>query len=196
MSWLKLFALFCLLLTANLQRIAASKYKTHEDFARDVRLVWRNAQLYNGPDSEIGVQAKQMSDLFEDMLDQAFQEVETFNARMPNGRSYCMEERGKIYFWDFDADQYYCEYTGDEPMDEEPEELDEASNSETGHRGEASDHEDATSTADQSNGAVQERKFWDPYWCCWRTIERPAEPVFAEPTARPTKRRRLQLHDD
>jgi hypothetical protein len=179
------------------ERIATGKYKTHEEFARDVRLVWKNAQLYNGPDSEIGVQAKRMSDMFEDMLDQAFQEVETLNARMINGRSYCIEERGRIYFWDFDADQYYCEYVGDEPMDEEPEELDEGSNSETGHRGdEASDHEDATSTADQPNGTVQEQRFWDPYWCCWRTIEKPAEPVFAEPTARPTKRRRFQLHDD
>ena len=82
-------------------------------------------------------------------------------------------------------------------MDEEPEELDEASNSETGQRGdEASDHEDAASTAEPSNGAAQEQRFWDPYWCCWRTIERPAEPVFAEPTSRPTKRRRIQQQDD
>ena len=161
--------------------------------------MWKNAQLYNGPDSELGVRAKQISDIFEEMLDQAFQEVETCNARMINGRPYCFEEHGRIYFWDFDSDQYYCEYVGDDPMDEEPDELDEASNSESGHQAdEASEHDDAVSAAELNGGASQEQsnRFWDPYWCCWRTIEKPVEPVFAEPSARPTKRRRIQLHDD
>lgn len=43
----------------------AEKYKSIEDCANDVRLVWRNAMLYNAPGSKVYVIAQQLSEFWE-----------------------------------------------------------------------------------------------------------------------------------
>eukprot|EP00462_Mataza_sp_D1_P023955 CAMPEP_0175139236 /NCGR_PEP_ID=MMETSP0087-20121206/10787_1 /TAXON_ID=136419 /ORGANISM="Unknown Unknown, Strain D1" /LENGTH=226 /DNA_ID=CAMNT_0016422217 /DNA_START=83 /DNA_END=763 /DNA_ORIENTATION=+ len=47
------------------ERLEGGKYAGSEPFAADVRLVWKNAQKYNRPDSDIYVTADKLSKLFE-----------------------------------------------------------------------------------------------------------------------------------
>jgi|TARA_A100001015_G_scaffold319868_1_gene444223 hypothetical protein len=43
----------------------SNKYANAEEAVEDVRLIWRNAQLYNAPGSHVYVKAKTLSDFFE-----------------------------------------------------------------------------------------------------------------------------------
>lgn len=47
------------------ERLLTGRYRTHNDFARDVRLVWRNALTYNKPGTPVHIMAEAMSNHFE-----------------------------------------------------------------------------------------------------------------------------------
>jgi len=47
------------------QNLEAGKYPTPDHFAKDVRLVWKNATTYNRPDSEIYITADKLKKQFE-----------------------------------------------------------------------------------------------------------------------------------
>jgi hypothetical protein len=48
-----------------LTNLEAGKFSTPDQVAKDVRLVWRNAMIYNRPDSDIYVTADKLKKLFE-----------------------------------------------------------------------------------------------------------------------------------
>jgi len=48
-----------------LTNLESGKYATPDQFAKDVRLVWKNAMTYNRPDSDIYVTADKLKRLFE-----------------------------------------------------------------------------------------------------------------------------------
>lgn len=48
-----------------LDKFSQRKYKNHEDFAKDVRLIWSNAIYYNDKHSELTKAARSLSELFE-----------------------------------------------------------------------------------------------------------------------------------
>ena len=55
------------------KRLKRGHYSTMKQFARDMRLIWTNAQIYNDPDSEVYKQADQLALLFETMFSNAEQ---------------------------------------------------------------------------------------------------------------------------
>ena len=52
------------------EKLAARSYARLEDFANDIRLVWKNAFIFNAPDSLYFKAAKQLSDVFEKKLEE------------------------------------------------------------------------------------------------------------------------------
>ena len=71
-------------LEADRQRPYAKKhYQFAEEFAHDVRLVWKNAFLFNAPNHVIYKTAKQMSDTFEEKLMAVYKAAEHRGAPAP-----------------------------------------------------------------------------------------------------------------
>jgi len=61
------------------ENITKGKYARLEDFATDVRLVWKNAYIFNAPDSMYFKAAKTLSDAFEKKLEEMERESEQIN---------------------------------------------------------------------------------------------------------------------
>lgn len=61
------------------ERIGKSHYARLEQFAYDVRLVWKNAFIFNAPGSLYFKAAKTLSDAFEKRMDELEKEVESTN---------------------------------------------------------------------------------------------------------------------
>jgi len=61
------------------ERTMRNFYKTLEDWANDVRLVWKNAFIFNAPDSLYFKAAKTLSDLFEKKLEDIERECDQLN---------------------------------------------------------------------------------------------------------------------
>jgi len=71
-------------LEADRQRPYAEKhYQFAEEFAHDVRLVWKNAFLFNAPSLVIYKTAKQMSDTFEEKLHAVYRSAEQLGPPCP-----------------------------------------------------------------------------------------------------------------
>jgi len=47
------------------KRLYGLSYTNMSDFANDIRLIWSNAETFNGPNNDITVIARQLRDLFE-----------------------------------------------------------------------------------------------------------------------------------
>jgi hypothetical protein len=62
------------------ERVGKSYYTRLEYFANDVRLVWKNAFLYNAPDSLYFKAAKTLSDVFEKRVEELEKESESVSA--------------------------------------------------------------------------------------------------------------------
>lgn len=62
-----------------LDRLGKSHYQRLEDFANDIRLVWKNAYIFNSPDSMYFKAAKSLSDIFEKKLEEMEKEAESIN---------------------------------------------------------------------------------------------------------------------
>mmetsp|Transcript_36440 Transcript_36440/g.60366 ORF Transcript_36440/g.60366 Transcript_36440/m.60366 type:complete len:334 (+) Transcript_36440:92-1093(+) len=60
-------------------RLARNFYVRLEDWANDMRLVWKNAFIFNAPDSMYFKAAKVLSDLFEKKLEEFEREAESVN---------------------------------------------------------------------------------------------------------------------
>jgi hypothetical protein len=61
------------------ERLMRSYYPRLEDWANDMRLVWKNAFIFNQPDSMYFKAAKQLSDMFEKKLEEFEREAEAAN---------------------------------------------------------------------------------------------------------------------
>jgi hypothetical protein len=61
------------------ERVGKSYYSRLEQFANDVRLVWKNAFIFNAPDSLYFKAAKTLSDVFEKRAEELEKEVESVN---------------------------------------------------------------------------------------------------------------------
>jgi len=62
------------------ERIAKPYYQRLEHFVNDVRLVWKNAFIFNAPDSLYFKAAKTLSDVFEKRVEELEKEAESVNA--------------------------------------------------------------------------------------------------------------------
>ena len=62
------------------ERIAKPFYQRLEQFVNDVRLVWKNAFIFNAPDSLYFKAAKTLSDVFEKRVEELEKEAESVNA--------------------------------------------------------------------------------------------------------------------
>merc|ERR1719240_2245154 len=61
------------------ERVAKSYYSRLEHFANDVRLVWKNAFVFNAPDSLYFKAAKTLSDVFEKRIEELEKDAEVAN---------------------------------------------------------------------------------------------------------------------
>lgn len=62
------------------ERVAKPHYQRLEQFVNDVRLVWKNAFIFNAPDSLYFKAAKTLSDVFEKRVEELEKEAESVNA--------------------------------------------------------------------------------------------------------------------
>ena len=53
------------LLASSQSKLEDGKYGSPSDFAKDMRLIWKNAMTYNRPDSDIFETAEKLAKLFE-----------------------------------------------------------------------------------------------------------------------------------
>jgi len=83
--------------------------KSWLDFVNDVRLIFRNAMVYNEPGSEMYESAEQLQAIFERELENA---IDVTFKRMIKENRPCIRDnaRNRTLFWDYDRQQYYFEY--------------------------------------------------------------------------------------
>mmetsp|Transcript_19754 Transcript_19754/g.42000 ORF Transcript_19754/g.42000 Transcript_19754/m.42000 type:complete len:332 (-) Transcript_19754:391-1386(-) len=61
------------------EKVSSSKYERLEDFANDIRLVWKNAFIFNTPDSMYFKAAKQLGEIFEKKMEEIEKDCEVHN---------------------------------------------------------------------------------------------------------------------
>eukprot|EP01088_Endostelium_zonatum_P001886 TRINITY_DN1226_c0_g1_i2.p1 TRINITY_DN1226_c0_g1~~TRINITY_DN1226_c0_g1_i2.p1 ORF type:complete len:635 (-),score=196.30 TRINITY_DN1226_c0_g1_i2:87-1991(-) len=66
------------------ENLESGEYSNADEFADDVRLVWRNALTYNPPDSDVVFMTKQMSDFFEKKFAQTKKRIQEKRGSKPS----------------------------------------------------------------------------------------------------------------